>query len=323
MSAPQVTSFTNGRPHRWIAAVCGAVIICSCGPAAAQQDKPEPSIRGDIALRTEDDWPIYITYYQSGEGRETPIVLLLHMYGGNRLVWDGDGGFAKQLWSDGYAVITADLRKHGQSQSSSATKSKSKSRDATGLKPADYEAMVEEDLKAIREFVFEEHQKQHLNMNKLAIIAPEMSAPLAVHYTKWDWSQEPYKDAPTESSRTPRGHDVRALVLLSPVTNLPRLPTGKIMKELRDPDWNIAFLVLYSEEDPIDRGQAKRMFQQVAGRVDSDDRMYLKEYKNKLRGTDALGRNLMVEEYVLSFLGKYLKGASGTWRDRRSRYDRD
>ncbi len=308
--------------------LCGAIALFSAESAQAQKDGPKKIVHDDIVLTTKDDWAIHLSYYQSDGGKETPVVMLLHVYGGNRLVWEGDGGFADRLHQEGYSVITVDLRRHGQSKATGkAAKLLGKGRggDATGLKPADYQAMVENDLVAVKEFIAEQHAKQLLNMNKLAIVAPEMSAPIALHFSEWDWSQEPYNDAPTEEGRTPRGQDVRAIVLLSPESHLPRLSTGKPLKTLRNPEWNIAFLVLYSETDPYDRGQAKRMFHQLAGRSKSDDtRMYLKDYApRKARGTDILGKDTMVEEYIMTFLSKYLRDAPGKWQDRRSRYNRD
>lgn len=318
--------YPRRRPAKWAISLCliGMLILASNGVATAQSDDLKQIVHDDIVLTTKDNWGIHLTYYQSDRGKETPVVVLLHVYGGNRLIWEGAGGLANRLHQDGYAVITVDLRKHGQSKGtgSAASSGRSRSGDATGLKPADYQDMVQHDLVAVKEFIYEQHQKQLLNMNKLAIVAPEMSAPLALYYTLWDWSQEPFNDAPNEEGRTPRGHDVRALVLLSPESNLPRLPTGNILRKLRDPDWNIAFLLLYSETDPFDDGKAERLFQLLAGRSQYEDRMYLKDYRSKFRGTDVLGKDAMVEEYILTFLGKFLKEAPGSWQDRRSRYKR-
>jgi pimeloyl-ACP methyl ester carboxylesterase len=293
--------------------------------AAQDEDLPSQDVRAEV-LTTEDDWPVHITYYQSGLGKETPVVILLHMYGGNRLVWDGDDGFAKRLQTAGYAVVNVDLRKHGESKKGGADDGTSSGRtrggDATGIKPADYQAMVKYDLEAVKEFIYQEHQKQHLNMNKLAIIAPAMSAPVALYFGVADWQKAPHNDAPTEATRTPRGKDVRAFILLSPDSNLPRLPTGTVMKTLRNPEWNIAFLVLYGKADAADRGQAKRMFQQLTGVEGSEQRMFLKEFDNNFRGTDALNKPDKIEEYMLPFLDKFVKDAPGQWGDRRSRFDR-
>jgi len=74
-------------------------------PAAAT---PTPGQQQDITLRTEDSVQIAATYYPgSGEG-----VILLHMLGSNRQVWDD---FAKRLQQEGFAVIAIDLRGHGDS----------------------------------------------------------------------------------------------------------------------------------------------------------------------------------------------------------------
>jgi pimeloyl-ACP methyl ester carboxylesterase len=311
--------------HVRLAVVC-AVILLGSRATAQEPEKPKKETRPEV-LTTQDDWPIHITYYQSDLGKETPVVMLLHMYGGNRRVWEGSDGFAEKLSTAGYAVVNVDLRKHGQSKKASdtdsATSGRSKGGDATGVKPADYEAMVQYDLEAVKEFIYQEHQKQHLNMNKLAIVAPEKSAPIALYYAVADWNKKPHDDAPTEATRTPRGKDVRAFILLSPASNLPRLPTGNILKTLRNPEWNIAFLILYGKSDAEDRGDARRMYQQLIGSEGIEDRAFLKDFNNNFRGTDALnkeGRGL--EDYMVAFLDKFLKGAPGQWQDRRSRFER-
>lgn len=321
---------------------CLFSLMLLSSPLAAQEAKkadkadiPAPSnetLQADSAL-------VHITYYKSTMGREAPVVVLLHMKDGNRFVWQN--GFAEQLQREGYAVITVDLRGHGESRLGPAAisggnanqdpadkKKKSGSKKPTGkqpaeneLKPAQYQAMVVEDMEAVKRFIFEEHEAGNLNMNKLGIIGPEMGASVAVNFALRDWEKTPHPDAP-EGFRTPRGQDVRALVLISPQSNFESLNTMKPLAALRAPAWNIAFLVAVGKKDPKDRGQAKKIYDQLSSFPKSEERMYFDEYSASVRGTDLLGKTPKFEEHILVFLKKHLMEAQSMWRERRSKLEK-
>ena len=204
-------------------------------PAQAKKKKPLAGPE-DVTFRTKDQKLLAGTYYASNQGKEAPVVVLLHMKGGNRLVWRI---LAPKLQQQGFAVITVDLRGHGQSKGGSSTtakkkatkkKSKGKSKrrnvEDVNLRPQDYHAMVRLDLEAVKKFIYEQHQEQKLNMRKMGIVAAGMSSAVAVNFAARDWNKEPYEDG-LGSARTPRGQDVRALVLLSPQPAGP-VPEGKV-----------------------------------------------------------------------------------------------
>src|SRR5947209_5052686 len=84
---------------------------------AAPKDKPGDAEPRNEILRTEDGVSLHITYFKSNEEKEAPVIVLLHMKDGNRFVWQGKpDGFALKLQANGYAVITVDLRHHGESK---------------------------------------------------------------------------------------------------------------------------------------------------------------------------------------------------------------
>lgn len=283
---------------------------------------PKTGAVREVTISTADGWRLAGTYYESTLGREAPVILLLHGEGGNRLDWTS--GFAKRLQDEGYAVLAVDLRKHGQSviPGVDAVAVPGRQRGtAPGLLNADYMAMVSFDLEAIKKFLLEEHQNKKLNIRKMAIVASDMTVPIAVSYALIDWQKEPYPDAPTLAARTPKGQDIRALVLLSPVENLPGIRAGQAYNSLRAPLWNIAVLVAAGDQDAQDRGAAKRIHQQLTTTAGSENRMYLKTYRTKFRGTRMLGQRLGLEEHMLAFFEQHLKRLNSdadAWRDRKS-----
>ena len=197
------------------------------------------------------------------------------------------------------------------------------SSDVGDLKPDDYVRMVTQDLEAIKSFLLKEHQEQNLNIRKTGIVAPEMAAPIALNFTMQDWRKIPYDDAPTLEMRTPRGQDIRSLVLISPMGSLPGMPTTVAIRELREPERKISFLFCVGAEDPQDKGETKKMHQQVVGRArDTAERIFYETYPYNLRGMALIGKKLKIEAHIVGFLKKTLFELEDEWQDRRSRLQR-
>ena len=316
---------SGNRWRAWAAGLLGGVsVLLFTGDLFAQDStKPVKDKHPDIVLTTKDNWEIHISYFQSGAGKETPVVVLLHRERGNRRVWLGKGGFAERLHNLNYAVIAVDLRKHGQSVSDK--------KDARSkISNLDRQKMVQFDMEAVKQFIFKEHMAKRLNMNKMAMIAPEMSAAVAVNYTTLDWSKKPHDDG----IGTPRGQDIRALILLSPQRNPRGLSTGKALGFLGKlasnsmPAFQFSMLFSYGTGDRMEkRSETKRMYNVVASVKGSKDRVALKPYAYSYRGTDLIGKNnrkTHCEEHMLGFLNDRLQKLTQTpWRDRRSRFNRN
>ena len=279
-------------------------------------------------IRSSDGWPIVFTYYKpESAGENTPAVILLHKIKGNRLVWKS---FAKRLQTLGYAVFAVDLRKHGESKPaagaavSSGKKKKKKSPRNVDLKKQDYERMVTRDLEALKKFILAEHQAKKLNVRKMAIIAAQESAPIAIAFAYRDWKKRPHDDHAQLQLKTPRGQDVRALVLLSPNDKVPGISSGNAISYLKTR--RIAVFIAYGAEDSLDDDQSEKMFKKFAGAKGNAQRMELHKYARvKFRGTDMLRlrSRIKLQEQMLSFLNKHVKSPPAEWRDRRSRLSRD
>lgn len=303
-------------------------LILAASPQALLAQVAEGN-RIERVLPTGDDWQIYITYYATFAQKEsiaknTPVIILLHGDKENRLVWEGEKGLAPRLQREGFAVITVDLRKHGQStnvgRASGDSPAGGKSTEGTNVSADDYAAMVDQDLEAVKKFIFEQNQAKKLNMNKIGIVGAESSAAVAVCFAGNDWQKEPYDDAPSDDMKTPRGQDVRALVLLSPPQKTKGIQFADALTEVRKADYNVAFLTLYGKLNKTDASAISTHKKLFGNTKANRDRIYLIGYKTNLRGTDLLGKQIDAETTIVEFFKLHLKDLKDSeWRDRQSR----
>ncbi|QDT28193.1 alpha/beta hydrolase [Gimesia panareensis] len=318
-------SMQHGQWKRSFFTFLSMVLLTSSALFAQSKDSKGPPKPQELTLTSQGGWPIAITYYESSNAADAPVVVLLHGKGGNKRVWDNK--FGSVLQQNGYAVIAVDLRKHGKSQpnvpGATGNQNQKGSSRAANLSALDYKAMVVLDMETIWKFLFEEHQKKHLNMQKTAIIAADMSVPIALNYALLDWGKVPYDDAPVLAAKTPKGQTIRALVLISPESKVKGLTSSQPAVKLKEPLFGISFFVCSSSGDSYDRNYTEKLFSLLTSATNSKGRMFKETYPGKLRGTDMLGKRLGLEVDILKFLEAYLKKLPGDWSDRRPRYDRE
>jgi pimeloyl-ACP methyl ester carboxylesterase len=297
------------------------LLVATFVPAAANAQPAQPGRAAqptveEQTIRTDDGWTLPISYYRSSGGRETPAVILLHGRGGNRLVWRG---VAQALQRAGYAVVTVDLRKHGESQPPPGTTMR-----VDRLLAADYQAMATFDLEAVKRFLLNEHHAERLNIRKTAIVAADDMAPVATTFAAADWARPPYPDAPTLAASTPRGQDIRALVLLSPSEGAGPANLGRSLRPLRSEIWRVAALILVGAEDRQDRGTAEKTHERLTtGAGTAKERVLLEKIdRAAARGTDLLTvRGADIEGRIVRFLDQHLKSLPDPWQNRRSRLE--
>lgn len=308
----------------WALALC----VAMCVPASAQKATSVKSTT-HVLKALKDGYPIHITYYPVTADPEknpnienSPVVILLHGEGGSRLIWDRSSApktekgkpFAQALADFGYAVVSVDLRKHGESL---------KEGESRGLNNNDFELMVQRDLPAVKNFLLEEHEAKKLNINKLGIVACDSMAPVALQFAELDWRQAPHPDGPGGSAGTPRGQDVRALVLVSPVLSTGRVNANRSANFLKAPAFRIAFAIVAGTRDPADKGSAEKLHNIVSSIRQNQERIEYIRPDTISRGTDLFGTQALIEPPILTFLDKNVRDLKGVWQTRKSRYDRD
>ena len=324
------------------AAVCAALLLLA-EPAPAQQKsgtnaagsqqagkqaaktQPPKAAPGkgeaqDEILTASDGWPIHITYYESAAGKESPVVILLPGAEGpdkkdirNRRVWQST---ALALQKSGFAVVAVDLRKHGDSLP-----------PATGTEPPtvkmsamDYAVMATVDLEAVKMFVMEKHKEEKLNIRKLGIVSVGSSAMVSAAFAVADWAKPPYPDAPTLEARTPRGQDVRALIMYSPNSTVKNINANTILKTVKGLE--IAVHVVASKDIPDDVRSAEKIFKAVELKGDQfKDARKITLVAGKTRAEGFIEGTFgdTTNKDIVDFLTKNVKEMDAPWSSRKSR----
>lgn len=146
------------------------------------------SLAGERVTFTSHDGVLLVGSYFTPKPRinnSTPSVILLHMLGRDRSVWND---FSQDLSHRGYVVLSVDLRGHGDSIRKDNLTISYKSFVPDDFKNVTY------DVKAAKEFLIRE---KNANPYKVSIIGASMGANIALNYAASD-------------------HSIKSVILLSP-----------------------------------------------------------------------------------------------------------
>lgn len=297
------------------------IAFCLAGLDCCAQGKAEPpntaNTREEI-LAASDGWQIHTTYYESAAGKESPVIILLAGAEGpdkkdprNRRVWQNA---AVALQKSGFAVLAVDLRKHGDSLPEGTAP------ESLKMTAGEYVVMATFDIDAVKTFLLSEHQNEKLNIRKTGIVAVGSSAMVAAAATVADWEKKPYPDGPTLETSTPRGQDVRALIMYSPNSSVKGINSNTVMKAIKA--LPIAVHVIASKDVKDDARNADRIYKavEIKGEQFKDARKHTivageLTAEGFLEGRFADPTNKDITE----FLTKNLKELDMPWTSRKSR----
>jgi hypothetical protein len=307
-----------------------ALVTGSVNSAWAQKPGAGKAGGRDEILTTKDGWKLHATYFPSSDGKESPVVIMLPATDGpdakdarTRKVWEKT---ALELQSNGFAALSLDLRKHGDSTSGPSAGTKPTAVPGTlRLAPNDYVLMATEDLEVAKEFLMKEHESQRLNIARTGILSAGSSSMVSVAFSAADWIKPPFQDAPIpsagqEDKRTPRGQDVRALMMLTPHFTVKGLNSLAALKSVDNLPIAVHVLVAAEDKDGVRDGE--RVFKAVKKKGDEykDVRLMTQapvsaKAEGFLEGKAAEPCNKL----ILEFMTKNLKGPSIPWKSRKSR----
>jgi len=291
------------------------VLMMTCLAGAGLPQATAQSSRAsepkDVMLQTKDGVKLAVTYYASNVGQDAVPVVILHDHKESRVVFDRlafELQSPSNARSESRAVITVDLRGHGQSTSQIAPNGQQRKLDASRLKTTDYQKMVTFDMEAVRKFLVDENDLRQLNLNKLCLVGSGMGASVAVSWAATDWS------APRLAIRK-QGQDVKAMFLVSPQWKYRGL---SMLEPLRQPgvQRQISMFIAYGEEDSKASKSAENIYKNLAKYHPEPDRDQIREKKDlflfplptKLQGTKLLttpdfGLYAQLEAFIEARLG--------------------
>jgi pimeloyl-ACP methyl ester carboxylesterase len=183
---------------------------------AQTQSTDNTQSRQSISFLTDDGVLIAGTYY-SPSPAPTNAIILLHMLGRDRNDWNT---FASTLSnrSNGFAVLSIDLRGHGESINQNG-----KTISFQLFSPTDFNKMVL-DVKAAKHFLV---TQKNINPTNLAIVGASIGANVGLKYAALDPS-------------------IKAVVLLSPGLNYKGVTTSDYIRKYINPVY-----IATAGKDPI------------------------------------------------------------------------
>jgi len=278
--------------------------IAAADEPPAEEDEPIPDPER-ITLTTDDYVKIRCTYYPSLEGKESTAVVMIHGWGGQRGEYDA---LASKLQAAGNAVVTVDLRGHGESTVRQPP-DVLQERDwpPAWKKPLNYEKMTRNDiadmarfdLQEVMNFLYERNNKAELNIDALCVIAAKEGAVVAINWAALDWATPPPTFVGYKNSQW-----IKALVLLSPVQSYKGATTAVAM---RSPalQREISMMIAAGEKDRGAKADAAKLYSPLKRfrAASTEKNLFYIPVAASFQGTKMLGKpTLKLDSYIAKFI---------------------
>ncbi len=309
-----------------------AVVFAAFTPSALCQDNiggvagdgekqkiPKPE---DLTLQTGNGLKLAITYYPSFKGKQAIPIVLLHDWKESRNEFKD---LAPALQALGHAVIAPDLRGHGESTRYEGAR-RGERLDAARMSPRHFGRMITQDMKAVKDFLWDRNNRGELNIDKLCVVGAGMGASVALNFAWYDAIG--YNYGGVYYGPLKLGRFVKALVLISPKWSFPGLP---LRRATANPavQSDIAMLILAGKRDSKAMGEAKRIygvFERFHPEPNGDDKLdkqtlFLGGLDTSLQGTKLLDPRFKLADLIADFVYRRLvksdESRQWTWKQRK------
>jgi pimeloyl-ACP methyl ester carboxylesterase len=269
------------------------------------------------------------TFYPSA-ATQAPVALLIHNLKGNRHK-DGWEKLARALQDQQFAVLTFDLRGHGDSTTVGAAfwrvpenqRLVRARRTANGQLPTKisykdyikhpaYYPMLVNDVAAAKSFLNQQNNANLCNSHSVFVIGAEDGAALGAAWIAYEWSRRPVQlnalgVAVPNLNADPPGKDIMAAVWLTIPERLPGSPV-RVVRWLRAVRREVPMAFVYGEKDRRGAQAAKVLFREVEQGSKSKLKLTAKLAKNtNQNGVNLLGKqSLNTEENITKYLQNVL-----------------
>jgi pimeloyl-ACP methyl ester carboxylesterase len=274
----------------------------------ADDDKVPPP--EDIDLVTDDGLQMKATYYRGTRGRESIPVILLHGAKGSRKDFSKEDGLAAFLREKlGCAVIVPDLRGHGESTKIKINERRTEDLKGKKLQPPQIAAMVTQDLRAVKDFLWKENNEKHLNIDKLTVIGVDLGAALAISYAAYDASG--YELRIPKYGPLKLGRFVKVVVLISPAVNISGLRTLQVLQKYPEVSRDLPVMIVvgnkgkeqFSEAEKLNSLLKKARPREDDLKIELRTVLFLSKIDTTLQGAELLAQpSLNVPEKILYYM---------------------
>ncbi|HTU26290.1 MAG TPA: alpha/beta fold hydrolase [Pirellulales bacterium] len=278
--------------------------------AGAELKIPPPE---EVFLKAKDGLSLHAIYYpgapRKGKNQKDSVpVILLHAYNGDCHDFDD---LAELLQKQGHAVVTPDLRGHGESKEM-LRDGREEKLETSSLRTADFGDMWTYDLEAVKSFLIGKNNAGELNIDKLCVVGAEMGAIVGANWASLDWSWPVL-------SNGKQGQDVKALVMISPQSNFKGV---KLIDAVSSPDVRseLAVMLIAGRKNSRSADEVNKLYKHFmkyhVEKTSPVVELLLPE--TKLQSTKLLGeKSLGVEAAILKFVDG-LVAKPYPWAERRS-----
>ena len=309
---------------------CVALFLAACLPRPASAQPAAAPPPEAVSLQTKDGVQLKLTYYPSAwrgtaKAKQVTPVVLLHDYKDTRaslarLAQRLQAPAEDELERPSFAVVTVDLRAHGESTKAVLPSGEPIELDAARLDKQGLLAMASFDMEVVRGFLVAKNDAGELNLNKLSLLGAGMGANVATNWALQDWA------APALAVGK-QGQDVKALVLISPTWSYKGLSLQAPMR-FRPLMQNVAWLLIYGDEDSKARAEGRRVAKQLEryhpereeGAAARPRGLEVVAWPSKLQGDTLLTRiGAPIEDQVVQFLVEHVANQEHPWLSRLDR----
>jgi pimeloyl-ACP methyl ester carboxylesterase len=298
-------------------------------PKTGSAAKPE-----DLVVHTHDGLQLALTYYpgvaadeiEQGQGKKTIPIVLLH---GLKQSRNDYKDLALALQKTGYAVIVPDLRGHGGSIRRIGD-SRDDTLDAAKMAPTQFGLMVTQDMRAVKDFLWQKNNAVELNIDKLVVVGAEMGASVALNFALADTVEQERNQVPRPDYKV--GCFVKALVLISPELSFRGLPTRKAAT-YPHVQRDISVMILVGKQDAKALSEARRLYgifakshvEPAEDAKPDKQTLFLDELDTKLQGTKLLDPKFNLPAAIADFTERRLLKSEAAkdwpWRERKFPYE--
>jgi pimeloyl-ACP methyl ester carboxylesterase len=301
------------------------LLVTGIGPTAfAQRFRAVPPKTSK--LETQDGVKLSIKYYPSSAEKDATPVVMLHDYKDTQGIFTSLASRlqnpAKEDLHPSFAVVTVDLRGHGDSTQQSLPGGSTGVIDAAKLKKDDFLAMSTFDVEAVRGFLVGENDSHRLNLNKLCVVGVGMGATVGVSWAARDWVAPPLLVGK-------QGQDVKALVLVSPQWKYHGVLMQHAMK-VRAMKQNAAWMLIWGGEDSDATTDARRIIKQLerfhpepkSSQASRPRSLQEIPIRASLQGSSLLSQvGKPLEDRIIEFLTQQVADQELPWSKRSNRLD--